>query len=170
MEAAGDTMKARGATDWWDRFFYVGIILKGLDGVLELLGGTLLLFVAPDRIEHLAILITQPELTEDPNDFIAKHILHSASGLNNHVVLFGAIYLLAHGIVKVVLVTALLRQKLWAYPWMIAVLVIFIFYQLYQLSVAASAGLVALTVFDTLIVVLTWHEYLRHRARRLEAA
>ena len=163
-------MKARPATDWWDRFFYVGIMFKGLDGVLELLGGALLLFVAPDKIKQLAILITQPELTEDPNDFIASHILRGASGLNNHVVLFGAIYLLAHGIVKVALVTALLRQKLWAYPWMIAVLVIFILYQLYQLGVAASAGLVALTVFDMLIVVLTWHEYRRHRARRTGAA
>lgn len=160
-------MKATHKSDWWDRFFYVAIIFKGLDGVLELIGGTLLLFVAPDKIKQLAILITQPELTEDPNDFIANHVLQGTAGLTDHVVLFGAIYLLAHGIVKVVLVTALLRQKLWAYPWMIAVLIIFILYQLYQLSVTPSAGLVALTVFDILIVVLTWHEYRRHRARRI---
>lgn len=160
-------MKATHKSDWWDRFFYVAIIFKGLDGVLELIGGTLLLFVAPDKIKQLAILITQPELTEDPNDFIANHVLQGTAGLTDHVVLFGAIYLLAHGIVKVVLVAALLRQKLWAYPWMIAVLIIFILYQLYQLILTPSAGLVALTVFDILIVVLTWHEYRRHRARRI---
>lgn len=153
-------------TDWWDKFFAFGIIAKGLDGVLELVGGALLLFVAPERIKHLAVLVTQPELTEDPEDFIANHILHGAAGLTNHVVLFAAVYLLAHGIVKVVLVTALLMDKVWAYPWMIAVLAVFVLYQLYQLTLTPSAGLVALTVFDILIIVLTWHEYGRHRRRR----
>ncbi len=157
-------------TDWWDRFFAIGIILKGLDGLLELVGGAFLLFVAPAQINQLAILVTQPELTEDPNDFIANHVLHGAAGLTDHVVVFTALYLLAHGIVKVVLVTALLLDKLWAYPWMIGVLVIFILYQFYQLTLTPSPGLVALTVFDILIVVLTWHEYGRHRQRRKELA
>ncbi|NVM95726.1 DUF2127 domain-containing protein [Arthrobacter wenxiniae] len=157
-------------TDWWDRFFAVGIIFKGLDGVLELVGGALLLFVAPAQINHLAILITQPELTDDPNDFIANHILQGVSGLTTHVVLFTAAYLLAHGIVKVVLVTALLMDKLWAYPWMIGVLVIFILYQLFQLTTTPSIGLAVLTVFDILIVLLTWHEFLRHRKRGKELA
>lgn len=158
-------MKTTQKFDWWDGLFYVGIIFKGLDGVLELIGGTLLLFVAPDKIKQLAILITQPELTDDPNDFIATHILRGAAELTGHVVLFTAFYLLAHGIVKVVLVAALLREKLWAYPWMIVVLIIFILYQFYQLAVTPSVGLVALTLFDILIVVLTWHEYRRHRTR-----
>lgn len=163
-------MRALRVTDWWDRFFTIGIILKGLDGLLELVGGALLLFAAPARIHQIAILLTQPELTEDPNDVIATHILQGASGLSEHVVLFAALYLLAHGMVKVVLVIALLMDKLWAYPWMIAVLVIFILYQLYQMTVTPSLGLVALTVFDILMVVLTWHEYGRHRRRRkLEA-
>ncbi|WP_154604840.1 hypothetical protein [Arthrobacter sp. AQ5-05] len=33
---------------------------------------------------------------------------------------FTASYLVLHGAVKVVLVTAPLMEKLWAYPWMIA--------------------------------------------------
>nr|WP_247647150.1 DUF2127 domain-containing protein [Arthrobacter sp. E3] len=155
-------------TDWWDKLFVVGIIFKGLDGVLELIGGALLLFVPPDRLKQLAILVTQPELTEDPDDFIANHILQGAAGLTDHVVFFAALYLLAHGVVKVVLVVALLLDKLWAYPWMIALLVIFILYQFYQLTQTPSLGLAALTVFDILIVVLTWHEYGRQRHRRIE--
>lgn len=152
-------------TDWWDRFFTISIILKGLDGLLELVGGTLLLFIAPAKIHDIAVLLTQPELAGDPNDFVATHILQGVSGLSGHVVLFAALYLLAHGIVKVVLVAALLLDQLWAYPWMIAVLSLFILYQLYLLAVRPSAGLVALTVFDAIIVVLTWHEYRRHRKR-----
>jgi uncharacterized membrane protein len=70
---------------------------------------------------------------------------------------------LLHGAVKVVLVVALLLNKLWAYPWMIVVLLIFIGYQLYRIALHPSAGLVALTVFDGLIVLLTWREYRRQR-------
>jgi uncharacterized membrane protein len=75
------------------------------------------------------------------------------------VKLFGAVYLLAHGAVKVVLVVALLLNKLWAYPWMIVVLLLFIGYQLYRISLTPTAGLIALTVFDVVILVLTWREY-----------
>ncbi len=35
--------------------------------------------------------------------------------------------------------------KLWAYPWMIALLLAFIVYQAYQLTSRLSAGLIALT-------------------------
>jgi uncharacterized membrane protein len=51
-------------------------------------------------------------------------------------VLFGAIYLLPHGIVKVVLVYALLLNKFWDYPWMMVVLLLFIGYQLYRIALA----------------------------------
>ena len=99
------------------------------------------------------------ELSEDPHDFIATHLLHTTNGLTGHAVLFGAVYLLTHGAVKVVLVVALLLNKLWAYPWMIVVLLLFIAYQLYRISFDPTAGLIALTIFDVVIVLLTWREY-----------
>ncbi len=37
--------------DLLDRAFAVGIILKGLDGVLEVVGGVLLLVVSPTTID-----------------------------------------------------------------------------------------------------------------------
>ena len=150
--------------DWLDRIFEIGIIAKGLNGLAEVIGGLLLLFVTPDAIRHLAGAVTQGELSEDPHDFIATHLLHTANGLTGDAVLFGAIYLLIHGLVKVVLVVALLLNKLWAYPWMIGVLLLFIGYQLYRIALHPTAGLVALTVFDVVIVALTWREYTRQRA------
>ena len=60
-------------------------------------------------------------------------MLRTAAGLTGSAVLFGAVYLLTHGLVKVVLVVALLLNKLWAYPAMIAVLLLFIGYQLYRI-------------------------------------
>ncbi|HEY6809794.1 MAG TPA: DUF2127 domain-containing protein [Propionibacteriaceae bacterium] len=149
--------------DWLDGVFEIGIIAKGLNGLTELVGGLLLLFVTPGGIHHLAAVITQGELSEDPHDVIARYILHTANGLTGSAVLFGAIYLLAHGAVKVVLVIALLLNKLWAYPCLIVVLLIFIGYQLYRIALDPSPGLVALTIFDALIVALTWREYRRQR-------
>ena len=151
--------------NWLDRVFEIGIIGKGLNGAAELVGGLLLLFLSPDRIHRVLVALTQGELSEDPKDVIATHLLHTANGLTGHAVLFGAVYLLAHGIVKVVLVVALLRNKVWAYPWMIVVLLLFIAYQVYRIALHATAGLVALTVFDLVIVALTWREYGQQRRR-----
>jgi uncharacterized membrane protein len=75
--------------------------------------------------------------------------------------------LLVHGIVKVVLVLALLRNKLWAYPWLIGVLLIFIGYQVYRIVLSPALGLIALTGFDIVIVALTWREYQRQRVFRV---
>jgi uncharacterized membrane protein len=154
------------AKDWWDWLFIAGVILKGLDGAVEIIGGLLLLVADPAQIHGLVLRLTQPELAEDPQDFIATHLLHASGSLTGSAVAYAAVYLLVHGAVKVVLVTAVLLNKLWAYPWMIAVLLAFIAYQLYQFAVSPTPGLVALTVFDALVVVLTWHEYRRQRERR----
>ena len=141
-------------------------MLKGLDGVLELVGGIALLFVSPASINHLARWGTAHELAQDPNDLIARHLLHSASQVSTSSTLYGAIYLLLHGASKVVLVVALLRNKLWAYPWLIGLLVVFIAYQSYRLSDRFTVGLLLLTLFDVVVTVLTWREYRDRRPAR----
>jgi uncharacterized membrane protein len=149
-----------------DKTFKIGLVLKGLDGILEVIGGILLLFLSPQAIEQIARTLTAHELREDPHDFIAGHILHTASHLTTSTTLFGAIYLLSHGALKIVLVALVLRGKLWAYPWLIGLLLAFIAYQLYQIIVVRfSAGLTALTVFDAFLVWLTWREYQSKRPR-----
>ncbi|WP_332602694.1 DUF2127 domain-containing protein [Arthrobacter sp. S2(2024)] len=148
-----------------DRTFRVSLILKGLDGVLELIGGVLLLLVTPQQIGDLVGFLTQHELAQDPHDFLANSLVHLSSNLSGSATLFGAIYLLLHGLVKIVLVWAVLKDKLWAYPWMIAFLLVFIVYQCYRIVVAFSWGLVLLTAFDIFIVWITAREYRLHRAR-----
>jgi uncharacterized membrane protein len=152
--------------DLLDRTFEVGIILKGLDGLLEVVGGALLLFVTPEAINRIVGTLTQHELSEDPQDFVATHLLRVSHGLTGAAVGFAAAYLLLHGIVKVVLVLALLRNKMWAYPWLIGFLVAFIAYQLYRILLDPTFGLSALTIFDAIIVWLTWREYQKQRRLR----
>jgi uncharacterized membrane protein len=148
-----------------DATFEVSIILKGLDGLLELIGGVLLLAVSPATINHLIARLTQHELSEDPHDLIAARLLHFGNGLTGSAVRFAAVYLLVHGVVKVFLIVSLLRNKLWAYPWLIITLVVFIGYQLYKIALAPTAWLIALTIFDAFVVWLTWREWHKQRRR-----
>jgi uncharacterized membrane protein len=152
-----------GNTSALDRTFKISVALKGLDGLLEVIGGIVLLFVAPATLQAWARSLTAHELAEDPRDFIARHVLHSASQLSHGTVLFGALYLLSHGIAKIVLVIAVLRGQLWAYPWLMALLVVFIVYQVYRLSYRVTLGLLLLTLFDVFVLVLTALEYRRRR-------
>ena len=157
---SGSGAGAKPLPQGWHRTFEVGLVLKGLDGVLEVIGGVLLLVLSPQAIAHLARVLTAHELSEDPHDVIARSLLHTTGHLTTSTTLFGAIYLLSHGVAKVVLVAFVLRDKLWAYPWLIALLVAFIGYQLYRITaVHFSVGLTALTIFDIVLVYLTWREY-----------
>lgn len=158
---------------WIARIFRVSVGFKGIDGVLELIGGVLLLLVPASSITGLARVLTQHELNQDPNDFIATHLRAAAATVTGAATVFAAVYLLVHGIVKVVLVAAVLRGRIGAYPLMIGFLAAFVIYQLYELAVRFTIGLAILTAFDLVIIGLTVHEYrLRRRepsARPMEA-
>ena len=145
-----------------DDAFKLSVSIKGIDGALELIGGLLLLFVSPSSIGHLGHALTQNELSQDPNDFVALHILRFSRTLGHGGHLFAAAYLISHGVAKVVLVAALLRRQHWAYPGMIALLVAFIVYQCYRIALDASVSLTLLTVFDGFVVWLTWREWQAH--------
>ncbi len=145
-----------------DKVFRISLYLKGLDGLLEIIGGLLLLLIKPEQINHLAHWLTQGELSQDPHDFIARHILKTAHELTGASLVFGAIYLLSHGISKVFLITQVLRDRLWAYKALIVLIGLFVVYQVYRLTVKFSISLVLLTLFDLLVIYLTQKEYRRH--------
>ncbi len=145
-----------------DTTFRISLTLKGLDGLLEVIGAILLVLVPPSTVTRLVAFLTQHELSQDPHDLIANYALRLAHHLSPSSIWFGFLYLISHGLIKIVLVAALLKNKLWAYPWMIAFLTLFIGYQLYRLTAKFSIGLVALTIFDIFVAWLTWLEYRRH--------
>ncbi len=149
-----------------DKIFAIGLIFKGLDGVIELIGGLILLVATPAQIQAFVGLLTREELAEDATDWLANLLVHGAHSLTASATLFSALYLLTHGVVKVVLVWAVLKNQLWAYPWMVAALIIFMGFQVQQMFVHFTWGLLALTLFDGFIVWLTLLEYRKHRRFR----
>jgi uncharacterized membrane protein len=147
-----------------DRVFLVSVGLKGIDGALEIVGGILLLVLSPHRIDSAVRTVTQHELSQDPHDFVARHLLHASHGLTHGKTVYAGIYLLSHGMAKVAVVIAVLQNRLWAYPAMMALLAVFIVYQSYRLVVRFTVGLALLTIFDIFVVWLTWREYQTRRS------
>jgi len=145
------------------RLFELGIIIKGIDGVLEILGGALFLFVNPRTLNRIVIFLTAHELSEDRHDVIAIWLRHAVENLSSDTKLFASVYLLIHGLIKVLLVAGLLRGMLWVFPTALGVLGAFILYQLYRFTHTHSLALLAFTVIDSVIVFLVWREYKSRR-------
>jgi uncharacterized membrane protein len=143
--------------------FDIGLIGKAVDGVLEIIGGVVLLFVNPGQINGLMRILTRRELSEDHHDIIANFLMHSVQHLTNGTLVFASFFLLWHGAVKVGLVWALFRKHLWAYPTAILAFGLFLVYQLYRYSHTHSVWLLALSVLDLFVIVLTRLEYNRLR-------
>ena len=141
--------------------FEIAILLKGIHAVLEVVGGILLWLVRPETLNRWIHLLTQNELAEDPKDLIANLLVRTGQHYSVNAQHFGVFYLLSHGLVKVVLVLLLWRRKLWAYPLAVAVLVLFIAYQVFRFSSTHSAFLIVLSALDALIIWLTLSEYAR---------
>lgn len=166
MTSKKDYNPAEHPRDLTDKVFRLTLYFKGVHGLLETLGGIFLFIVKPEQINHWAESITRGELSQDPNDFIASHILKSAHDITGASLTFAALYLLAHGIVKLVLVIEVIRDHLWAYIGLIVVTALFALYQIYRITlVRFSVALALLTVLDILIIYLTQKEYRKHKTR-----
>lgn len=146
--------------------FEVGLIFKGINGVIETIGGILLFSFDVKTIEHIFVKISLLELPHSPHDVVAHAIHHMAYEFDSTAKMIGAIYLLSHGIFKVGLVLALQFKRPWAYPAALAFLSFFVSYQAYRLSHHFSWPLTVLTSLD---LVLMWLIYREHKAQRLRA-
>lgn len=147
----------------WHFGFQAAVFVKGLDAILELLGGVFFLCINQSSLSHIVVVLTQHELAEDPADIIANALRRILINVSLGTKIFAGIYLLTHGAIKVLIVAGLLLNKRWSYPVSIVFLTVFIAYQFYRLSAHYSIVLVVLTLYDCLLVVFIWHEY-RHRA------
>lgn len=141
------------------QLFEIGVWLKGAHALIECIGGILLYVVTTDTIASWVNALTQEELIEDPNDFIAGYLSQMASQFSVASKQFYAFYLLSHGLIKLLLVIGLLRGKLWSYPASLAALGAFMAYQVYRYSYTHSPGLLVLTVFDAIVMWLIWQEW-----------
>lgn len=149
-----------------DKTYEIGIIIKGIDGILELIGGILILTLNANAIHGITQFLTENALASDPDNIIAIHIAKLGSDLASNRNYFAAAFLLTHGLVKVVLVVCLLLNKVWAYPWALGALGLFLIYQVYQLVTAPTFPMAFLSVLDAVIIWLVYREWQQQKARQ----
>jgi uncharacterized membrane protein len=115
-----------------------------------------LTLISPVQVSQFVTWLTR---NKTPDDQLANYLLDFAANLTLSTLIFGAFYLLSHGILKLILVIALLKNRLWAYPWSLVLFTLFIIYQIYRYTYTYSVGLILLTIFDIIVIWLIWHEY-----------
>ncbi len=143
------------------RAFRATLLLKGMFSAAEIVAGALFYFFDTAAIRTFIHWLTAQELTEDPSDIIARALIASTDRLSLDLQNFYAIYLVAHGALKLAVVVLLARGYLWAYPLAVAVLTGFIAYQIHRYLSEPALSLILLCLLDVAIIVLTLIEYRR---------
>jgi uncharacterized membrane protein len=142
-----------------DTFFDATIIVKGIDSVLEMVGGILLIVVKPSTIDRVVTLLTQHELSKDPHDFFANFILHTASGISKGTELTAAAYLIVDSIIKLFIINGLLHNRRWSYKVAMVFLTLFIAYKCYRIALHHHPFLAIMTILDVVTLWLIYREY-----------
>lgn len=138
-----------------DKTYELGLIIKGIDGTFELLGGIAVLTLSPSAVHRVANFLTHG----DTDGAIGQHIDKLANSLAAGHTLYAAVFLLSHGIIKIALVACLLLNKLWAYPWALLALAGFLIFQVYAFIQHPGFGMGFLSVLDAFIIWLVYREW-----------
>jgi uncharacterized membrane protein len=149
-----------------DRIFEVGVLIKALFGVFELLAGVMFAISGEKILNGLIILVTRQEIIEDPNDTIANYLIKMSTDMSFGTQAFAIFYLLFHGVMNIFFAVFLLKEKIWAYPAAISVFGAFIIYQIYRLMHTHSLVLLCLIIFDIFIIIFVWLEYIRIKKKQ----
>ena len=139
--------------------FVLSVGLKGFYALVEMASGVALYLVAHQSIINFLNRFMSDERLRDPQDWVASTALKVAQSFSLETQHFYAFYLFTHGLLKLVVVVGLLREKLWAYPACFVVFSAFIAYQLYRYSFTHDLALIALSIFDLFVIALAVHEY-----------
>lgn len=150
-----------------ERLFKIAMLLKGLDGAVELVAAIVLLIVPAAAVHDLVAEIIGRDLLGPPDGTLARHFVAGTAEFLSGNRAFVVLYLGLHGVVKLALVAALLRHWLPAYPVAAVVLGIFVVYELYRAARTGSALLPFLAAVDIVIIVIILREY---RLLRRQAA
>ncbi|MDE2489710.1 MAG: DUF2127 domain-containing protein [Elusimicrobia bacterium] len=145
-----------------DRLFRLGVLCKVVDGAAQLVGGALYWRSPPGLLSRWVRLLTHDELSEEPRDYLATHLRAWAAHLGHHGHVLLTAYLLLHGLIQVFLGIALLRDRLWAYPWAAFFLTTFAGYLVYGLTLRFSPASAVLCLLDLGTIALLAWEYRRH--------
>ena len=132
--------------------FDIGLIVKGIDSLLEVTGGILLL--SPIKVSGYIEVLSE----HSKHDFVSRTLEKLATGVHAATIAT-AVYLMVHGLAKAILIVAALKRKTWGYLGLMAVLTIFSIAELARYFETQRIVLLVFSLFDAALVVLIAHEY-----------
>lgn len=141
------------------KIFIFSLIVKAINGLFELFGGFLFLFLRSPRFSDFLLTLVQGELGEDPTDPFVFHVFSVASNLSESTRIFLAFYLLAHAVINLSLVAALVKKIHIAYPIAVGFFFAFMFYELFRFILHPTVWLAGLLCMDVIIIVSIIGEY-----------
>jgi uncharacterized membrane protein len=149
--------------------YLVTIAVKGIDGAIETILGAVIWISGPDRFYGFLLRFTAPELVVDPAPSgLTEFLRGAASQLMDSSASFIVFYLLAHGILKVVLALVLLTGGgRWVYPVATIILTGFIGFMSFHLAEHWSNWVLAFAIFDFVTLLLVLNEWRNERAHHL---
>ena len=141
--------------------FRLTILIKGVDGILDMAGSAILYLSGPNSISKIVPMLVRGELIEDPKDIIGNYLLNASQGILPSTHLFIVVYLAVHGLAKIGIASALSSNNHKAYRTAEILLIFFICYQIYRFGHTQSITLLMLSLVDILILALAESEYRR---------
>ncbi|HVY73121.1 MAG TPA: DUF2127 domain-containing protein [Candidatus Paceibacterota bacterium] len=144
---------------FWHELFEAGVFLKALNSIWETCAGVFLLLNTHSMMRWNPFLFIREEFLGGRGDMLFRMTSQHLNSLSVSTKNFIGLYLLLHGLLNMFLAYNLYKNRLWAYPAAMAVVSLFLIYQIYRLLHTHSLILLGVTIFDIAFVILTWHEY-----------
>ncbi|WP_395540382.1 DUF2127 domain-containing protein [Neotabrizicola sp. sgz301269] len=149
--------------------FEAGATIKAALGGLEALAGLGLLLTPNIAFVRLAGWLSRYELAEEPHERLASLAHQILRPLANGFPLadqhFYGLYLAFHGGLKLGFMLLLIARVTWAYPLAMVALAGFAAYETFEGLHTGSPFLLALALFDMVMILLVWQEYRSLRRR-----
>lgn len=139
--------------------FYGGLSLKAINAFIEIIGGIVMLLINHDWLNTMIKVIALPELREDSSDIIMNYLVTLSQNTPITTMHSIAVYMLLHGLTKLVAIVLLWKKKLWAYLPVVGVFGLFIAYECYSYIHSHSPFMLAIIIIDLAIIVVVILEY-----------
>ncbi len=135
----------------------IGLIIKAIDAVFEVVGGALLFY--PRELSRWISVFFQHELVRRAAPHAAPMIQNHATRAIQGATIAAALYLIAHGISKIVFIGAVLKEQKWGYIGLVALLVLFTGFELIRSFLGDGWAMFAFAAFDGYLAYLVWMDF-----------
>ena len=139
--------------------FILSVMLKAALGVAQILAAIGLAITSQSQLIRFVAQLTASETQQDPTDPLATWLLSAAQSFSIHEQTFYVLYFTGHGLLNLGIAATLVARLRWSYPVSIVVLAAFVIYQIDRFVLTGSWTMIALSLFDVLIIALVWREY-----------